>query len=250
MPGDAQDSVELPDRPRARDSAWQEEDLEELDVDDEKPSGPAGGPTATGAPDADEDESDDDESDDDEDEDDDGEDDDIDGEDEVDFAVVAYRDGGRWQVDPLPADAVGTWDGFRTTVAGRSGETGVIGIASLDDSALVVLRLTGAGEQILLSDLETADYLVFSDDLVEYLRRTDPAVDELVETTDFGEAEDPVPVGELGLLGDLGVAGDDMRELCEDLGGEPEDLLEEIGEALGLGRALGDAVDAAVAAAR
>jgi len=245
MPGDAQDSVELPDRPRARDSAWQEEDLEELDVDDEKPSGPAGGPTATGAPDADEDESDDDE-----DEDDDGEDDDIDGEDEVDFAVVAYRDGGRWQVDPLPADAVGTWDGFRTTVAGRSGETGVIGIASLDDSALVVLRLTGAGEQILLSDLETADYLVFSDDLVEYLRRTDPAVDELVETTDFGEAEDPVPVGELGLLGDLGVAGDDMRELCEDLGGEPEDLLEEIGEALGLGRALGDAVDAAVAAAR
>ena len=245
MPGDAQDSVELPDRPRARDSAWQEEDLEELDVDDEKPPGPAAGPTATGAPD--EDESDDDE---DEDEDEDGEDDDIDGEDEVDFAVVAYRDGGRWQVDPLPADAVGTWDGFRTTVAGRSGETGVIGIASLDDSALVVLRLTGAGEQILLSDLETADYLVFSDDLVEYLRRTDPAVDELVETTDFGEAEDPVPVGELGLLGDLGVAGDDMRELCEDLGGEPEDLLEEIGEALGLGRALGDAVDAAVAAAR
>ncbi len=245
MPGDAQDSVELPDRPRARDSAWQEEDLEELDVDDEKPPGPAAGPTATGAPD--EDESDDDE---DEDEDEDGEDDDIDGEDEVDFAVVAYRDGGRWQVDPLPADAVGTWDGFRTTVAGRSGETGVIGIASLDDSALVVLRLTGAGEQILLSDLETADYLVFADDLVEYLRRTDPAVDELVETTDFGEAEDPVPVGELGLLGDLGVAGDDMRELCEDLGGEPEDLLEEIGEALGLGRALGDAVDAAVAAAR
>lgn len=245
MPGDAQDSVELPDRPRARDSAWQEEDLEELDVDDEKPPGPAAGPTATGAPD--EDESDDDE---DEDEDEDGEDDDIDGEDEVDFAVVAYRDGGRWQVDPLPADAVGTWDGFRTTVAGRSGETGVIGIASLDDSALVVLRLTGAGEQILLSDLETADYLVFADDLVEYLRRTDPAVDELVETTDFGEAEDPVPVGELGLLGDLGVAGDDMRELCEDLGGEPEDLLEEIGEALGLGRALGDAVDAAVVAAR
>ena len=241
MPGDPQDSVELPDRPRARDSAWQEEDLEELDPADDGAPAAAGAPVV-GVP-ADEDDSD-------EDDDEDEDDEEVDGEDEVDFAVVAYKDGGRWQVEPLPTDAVGTWDGFRTTVAGRSGETGVIGIASLDDSALVVLRLTGAGERILLSDIETADYLVFSDDLVEYLRRTDPAVDELVENTEFGEAEDPVPVGELGLLGDLGVAADDMRDLCEDLGGEPEDLLEEIGEALGLGRALGDAVDAAVAATR
>ncbi len=244
MPGDPQDAVELPDRPRARDSAWQEEDLEELDPADDESTGPAvdGGTTAVVVVDEDEDDEDEDEEDE--------EDEEIDGEDEVDFAVVAYRDSGRWRVEPLPTDAVGTWDGFRTTVAGRSGETGVIGIASLDDSALVVLRLTGAGEQILLSDIETADYLVFSDDLVEHLRRTDPAVDELVENTDFGDAEDPVPVGELGLLRDLGVAADDMRDLCEDLGGEPEDLLEEIGEALGLGRALGDAVDAAVAAAR
>ena len=239
MPGDPQDSVELPDRPRARDSAWQEEDLEELDPADDDSAAPVR-TAAVGVP-VDEDDTDDEDDEDDE---------EVDGEDEVDFAVVAYKDGGRWQVEPLPTDAVGTWEGFKTTVAGRSGETGVIGIASLDDSALVVLRLTGAGEQILLSDLETADYLAFSDDLVEYLRRTDPAVDELVDNTEFGEAEDPVPVGELGLLSDLGVAADDMRDLCEDLGGEPEDLLEEIGEALGLGRALGDAVDAAVAAAR
>lgn len=250
MPGDAHEAVELPDRPRSRDSAWQEEDLEELDpVDEPGKAQPAGVPVRAGADAAGDDAADENDGDD-EDEDGDDEDDEIDGEDEVDFAVVAFREDNRWHVEPLSPDAVGTWDGFRATVGGRSGETGVIGIASLDDSALVVLRLTGAGEQILLSDVETADYLVFSDDLVEYLRRTDPAVDELVENTDFGDAEDPVPVGEFGLLGDLGLSADDMRELCEDLGGEPEDLVEEIGEALGLGRALGDAVDAAVAAVR
>ncbi len=243
MPGDADEAIELPDRPRSRDEAWASEDIENLDSDDDA--------SQDDDEDDGEDGEDDNEDDDDEDDEDDDEDDEDDGdEDEVDFAVVAYRDGGRWQVDPLPADSTGTWEGFRATVARRSGETGVIGMASLDESALVVLRLTGAGEQILLSDGETADYLAFADDLVEYLRRIDPSVDELVDNTDFADAEDPVPLGDLGLLSDLGVSSEEMRDLCEDLGGEPEDLLEELGETMGLGRALGDAVDRAVAAAR
>lgn len=256
MPGDPQEATELPDRPRGRHGAFDDDDdLESLDGP--APDGslsPTGGAAGSGAsahrghddgPAGDTDpaeldpaELDPTELDEEE----------IDGEDEVDFAVVVYREAGTWHADPLPTAAVDTWAGFRATVGQRSSETGVIGVASLDESALVLLRLTGAGEQILLSDIETADYLAFSDDLVEYLRRTDPAVDELVESTEFGDAQEPVPVGQLGLLSDLGLSGDDLRELCEDLGGEPEDLLEEIGEALGIGRALGEAVDAAVAA--
>ncbi len=252
MPGDPQEATELPDRPRGRHGAFDDDDddLESLDGPARDGSlSPSGGTAGGGAsahrvhdegpaedtdpPGLDPAELDEEE---------------IDGEDEVDFAVVVYREAGTWHADPLPTDAVDTWAGFRATVGQRSSETGVIGVASLDESALVLLRLTGAGEQILLSDIETADYLAFSDDLVEYLRRTDPAVDELGESTEFGDAEEPVPVGQLSLLSDLGLSGDDLRELCEDLGGEPEDLLEEIGEALGIGRALGEAVDAAVAA--
>lgn len=234
MPGDAHEGIELPDRPHRRSATWDDDDIEVID-------GPAG-PASDSA------EDDDDGPDEDTDPSELDPDEDIDGEDEVDFAVVAYREEGRWHVDPLPTAAVDTWDGFRRTVAGRSGETGVLGFASIDESALVVLRLTGGGQQVLLSDIETADYLVFADDLVEQLRRTDPAVDEMVESTDFGEAEDPVPVGDLGLLVDLGLSADDLRDLCEDLGGEPEDLLDEIGEALGLGASLADAVDAAASA--
>ncbi len=259
MPGDPQEATELPDRPRGRHGAWDDDDLESLDG----PTRPAQDRSTGDVPDqsrgdgtrgsGDGDDGGGDDGDDGQGPDEDTDpaeldDEDIDGEDEVDFAVVVYREAGTWHADPLPTDAVDTWAGFRATVGQRSSETGVIGIASLDESALVLLRLTGAGEQILLSDIETADYLVFSDDLVEYLRRTDPAVDELVESTDFGDAEEPVPVGQLSLLSDLGLSGDDLRELCEDLGGEPEDLLEEIGEALGIGRTLGEAVDAAVAA--
>lgn len=254
MPGDPQEGTELPDRPRGRDGTWDDDDLESLDGDTrpvpDRSTGSAGTPEASRSDSAvgDSDDGDDGLGPDEDTDPAELDDEEIDGEDEVDFAVVVYREAGTWHADPLPTAAVDTWAGFRATVGQRSSETGVIGIASLDESALVLMRLTGAGEQILLSDIETADYLVFSDDLVEYLRRTDPAVDELVENTDFGDAEEPVPVGRLGLLSDLGLSADDLRELCEDLGGEPEDLLEEIGEALGIGTVLGEAVDAAVAA--
>lgn len=221
---------------------WESEDLEDLDpVDPVDPV--AADETALAAPGAaavdlpDEDVEDDDDDEDDE------EDEDDDEVDEVDFALLAWRSDGEWRVSPAPEGDAGTWAGFKAAVRVNAGADAALGFAGLDGSFLVVMRVQGAGQRILLSDVEAADELDFAADLLDELRAADHGLDELVESGELDEAEDPVPVGDASLLEDLGLAADELRDLCTDVDADPEEMVEEIGDSLGIAALIIRALD-------
>jgi putative tRNA adenosine deaminase-associated protein len=179
----------------------------------------------------------------DDDEDDEPDDDDDDENDEVDFALVAWRIEGDWRVLPVPADEAATWVGFRAAVRAQAGAEVVVGFAGLDETYLVIVRVVGTGIKVLLSDVEAADELDFAADLLDELRITDPALDELLESGDLDDAEDPTPIGDAGLLEDLGMSPDELRDLCTDVDSDPEEMVEEIGDSLGFAAQVVRALD-------
>lgn len=166
-----------------------------------------------------------------------------DDEDEVDFALIAWRTEGDWRVLPAPAAEAGTWAGFTTLLRAQAGADAVVGFVGLDETFLVVVRVAGAGLRALLSDVEAADELDFAADLLDELRVTDPALDELLESGDLDDAEDPVPIGDAALLEDLGMTAAELRELCTDVDSDPEEMVEEIGDSLGFAAQVVRALD-------
>lgn len=206
-----------------RDDLWADdlEDLEAVDV-----SEPIGVPAVV-AEDADDDEP---------------EDEDDEDDDEVDFALVAWRADGDWRV--VPAEDAGTWAGFRAAVRAQAGAEVVLGFAGLDDAFLVIARVAGTGVRALLSDVEAADELDFAADLLDELRESDPALEELLDSGDLDDAEDPVAIGDAALLEDLGMTADELREVCADIDADPEDMVEEIADSLGIAAQMGRALDA------
>lgn len=247
----------LPGRDDEGGDLWESEDLEDLDTDDT--TGTIGGAGADGALDSadtvppagrgpadpvlgvpaaadDADELDD--------EDDEDADDDEDDADEVDFALLAWRTEGEWRVTPAPEGEATTWAGFKAAVRVNAGADAALGFAGLDGSYLAIVRVAGAGQRILLSDVEAADELDFAADLLDELRATDHGLDELIESGELDDAEDPVPVGDATLLEDLGLSADELRELCTDVDSDPEEMVEEIGDSLGIAALVVRALDA------
>lgn len=209
---------------------WESDDLEDLDPVEQ----PEVGPTSPVVTDADLDEADSDDDDDEDDEDD---------EDEVDFALIAWRTEGDWRVVPAPAGEAGTWTGFTTLLRAQAGADAVVGFVGLDETFLVIVRVAGSGLRTLLSDVEAADELDFAADLLDELRETDPALDELLESGDLDDAEDPVPIGDAALLEDLGMGAAELRELCTDVDSDPEEMVEEIADSLGFAAQVVRALD-------
>ncbi len=239
----------LPGRDDDGGDLWESEDLEDLDPVDAPPVGDHR-PGVTGADDVDPgaarsalggvpaaavEDDEDDEDDDDEDEDED---------DEVDFALLAWKSDGEWRVTPAPGDDSGTWAGFKAAVRVNAGADAALGFAGLDGSFLVIVRVAGSGERVLLSDVEAADELDFAADLLDELRENDHGLDELVESGELDDVEDPFPVGDAALLEDLGLAAAELRELCTDVDADPEEMVEEIGDSLGIAALVVRALDA------
>ena len=56
--------------------------------------------------------------------------------------------------------------------------------------------------------------------------------------------DEQVPAGDLGIIADLGVSAMDLGALCDDVDLYPEEMLEEIAEALGFGTQFHEAIEA------
>ena len=73
-----------------------------------------------------------------------------------DFAVVAFREEGRWEVARLPDRLVGDLDGLVAAVRQQPGEGGTIGLVDIADEFFVAVRVCGDDVRILLSDVTAA----------------------------------------------------------------------------------------------
>lgn len=151
----------------------------------------------------------------------------------VDFAVVAYRDEGQWQVQALPGGSADDIDTLVTALRPWPSDTGALGLVSVDDDFFVIARVMGPRVQLLLSDVTAATEWELASGVIDQLDLPEPDDDE-----------DPQPAGDLALLADLGVSAMDMGVLCDDEDLYPEDVLADVARLVGFEAQFQAAVDA------
>lgn len=145
-------------------------------------------------------------------------------EDDVDFAVAAYRDEGRWRLAELHSSLAEDIDDLLNALKRFPSEVGVLALVSVSDEFFVIARMTGANVRLLLSDVTAVGDWSLASGVADFLDFPDPEDDD-----------DPQPAGDLGIVGDLGMHATEMGVLCDDPELYPEDILVDVARRLGFG---------------
>lgn len=142
--------------------------------------------------------------------------------DDIDLAVAAWHEDGRWSVALLPdaQDLPGIIDQLKK----QQTNGGAIALLAIDEEFFILIRVLGSHIKMLLSDATCAlDYEVAA----EFL--------ELCDLDSPQEDDEPLPVGHLDILADLGMNQMDIATLCDDAELFPDEQLEAIAGRLGFG---------------
>ena len=141
---------------------------------------------------------------------------------DVDYAVAAWHEDGRWTLAALPDP----FDIAKIISRLKSQQTngGSIALIAIDEEFFILIRVLGTHISLFLSDITAAlDYEV---------------AEELLEIADIPmpeEDEEPGPTGHLEILADLGMSGMEITALCDDEELFPDEQLEAIAARLGFG---------------
>jgi putative tRNA adenosine deaminase-associated protein len=149
----------------------------------------------------------------------------------VDFALVAYREEGVWQVLELDSYTAADLDDLTVQLRRYPGDGGSLGMVSIDEDFFLLVRVLGPETRLLLSDVTAATEWPLARSVVDRL--------ELPLPDDDDEQE---PAGDLGILADLGLGAMDMGALLDDLELYPDEMLGDIAAALGFDRQYDDLV--------
>jgi putative tRNA adenosine deaminase-associated protein len=142
----------------------------------------------------------------------------------VDFALVAYREEGVWQLQELDDDLAEDLDGLCVQLRRYPGDGGAIGLVSVDEDFFVLVRVLGAEVRLLLSDVTAATDWPIARAVIDRLELPLP------------DDEDQEPAGDLGIVTDLGLGPMDLGALLDDYDLYPDEMLSEIAAKLGFGR--------------
>ena len=137
----------------------------------------------------------------------------------VDFALVAYREEGVWQLEEIDHDVASDLDDFATALRRYPGDGGSLGLVSIDEDFFLLVRVLGPDVRLLLSDVTAATDWPLARSVVDRLDLPLP-----------DDEEDQEPAG------DLGIGPMDMGALLDDLELYPDELLSDIAAKLGFGR--------------
>jgi putative tRNA adenosine deaminase-associated protein len=151
----------------------------------------------------------------------------------VDFALVAYREEGVWQVQELDDDRAADLDELAVELRRYPGDSGSLGLVSVDEDFFLLVRVLGAQVRLLLSDVTAATDWPIARSVVDHLELPPPDDEEYQE-----------PAGDLGIVADLGMGAMDMGALLDDLELYPDEMLSDIAVRLGFGREYDELVGA------
>jgi putative tRNA adenosine deaminase-associated protein len=142
----------------------------------------------------------------------------------VDFALVAYREEGVWQVTPVAEEVAESLDDFVTEMRRWPGDFGSLGMISVDEDFFVLVRVAGPMVRVLLSDATAASEWPIARDVVDLL---DLPVPE--------DEDDQGPAGDLAIVSDFGFDAMAMGALLDDYELYPDEMLGDIARKLGFG---------------
>ncbi len=146
-------------------------------------------------------------------------------EDDVDFAVAAYRDDGEWQLVELHPSVAEDLDHLTDALGRFPSDVGVLGMVSMNDDFFVLVRKVGTQVRMLLSDVTAACVWPLAG-----------GVADLVDAPDADDG-DPHPAGDLDIVSDLGMAALELGVLCDDDDLYPDEILGDVAARLGFGEA-------------
>jgi putative tRNA adenosine deaminase-associated protein len=149
----------------------------------------------------------------------------------VDFALVAYREEGVWQLERLDQDVAADLDELAAELRRYPGDGGSLGLVSVDEDFFFLVRVLGPQVRLLLSDVTAATDWPIARALVEHLDLPLP-----------DDEEEQEPAGDLGIVADLGMGAMDMGALLDDFDLYPDEMLSDIAARLGFGRSYDELV--------
>lgn len=151
--------------------------------------------------------------------------------DSIDFALVAYREEGVWQLHEIVDDVLESTETLAAALRRFPGDGGALGLVAVDEEFFLIVRVAGPRVRILLSDVTAADEWELARTALEALDLPLPEEDD-----------DQEPAGDLSLLADLGMNAMDMGLLLDDFDLYPDETVSEIARKLGFGPLFDDAV--------
>ena len=150
---------------------------------------------------------------------------------EIDFALAAFREGGRWTVAELAHDLLDDVETVAHALRRFPGDGGAVAMIAVDEDFFVIVRVAGPTTRVLLSDITAADEWELASSAVDFLHLPQPE-----------DEDDQVPAGDLDLLGDLGMHALDLAVLLDDVDLYPDEMLSDIARRLGFGELFDEAV--------
>jgi putative tRNA adenosine deaminase-associated protein len=145
----------------------------------------------------------------------------------VDFVLVAFREGGVWQVRKVDDELAVDVEELAVELSRYPGDEGSLGLVSVDEDFFLLVRVTGPEVRMLLSDVTASTYWPTARSVVEHLELPVP---------DEDDDDDHEPAGDLGIVSDLGMGAMDLGALVDDLDLFPDEMLSDIADRLGFGR--------------
>jgi len=151
------------------------------------------------------------------------------------FAITASRESGVWRCGVLPPAVLESVESCIRATRQQHGDGGALGLVNISDEFFVVIRAAGGGDQVrlLLSDAAAALEWDFAADVVQRL-------DEVVEDD---IADEPWPIGDLGILEDLGLPAGELRMILDDLDLYADEMLGLIARRLGFAEEFAQTLD-------
>ena len=149
----------------------------------------------------------------------------------IDFAVVAYREEGVWQVDEIAEEKIHDIESLVTELRRWPGDGGSLGLVSVDEDFFLLVRVAGASTTVLLSDVTAATDWPIARSAVEFLEIPLP-----------DDEDEQVPAGDLGIVADLGLGAMDLGALLDDFELYPDEMLGDIAARVGFGAQFDEAL--------
>jgi len=155
--------------------------------------------------------------------------------DEIDFVIAAYREDGQPFVQALQSSLANDLDELIVQLRRLPGDAGALGFVSLVEEVFVIIRVRGQHVQVLLNDSAAANEWPIARDVADLLNEEIPDPDE----------EETEPIGDLGILADLGVSDFDLETIIDNLDLTSDQMLGEIADKIKIGPQFRKIADAA-----
>ncbi len=153
-------------------------------------------------------------------------------EDDIDFAVAAYREDGRWTVSSLPPQGVVTMEGLVARLRQFPGEGGVFGIVCIGDEFFILVHTVRDGVRVMISDAAA---------LLEW-SLAEEAAEQIGLEWDEDDIEEFEAAGDVALCEALGLDAAEMVMICGDEEMYPDEQVRAIAKRLGFAAELATAL--------